>query len=101
MDLDNASAYTTAVIEAFANQHQERLELVYLPTYSLHLNLIERLWRVIQFVQSPRNFPACGEKHLPFSYQQLFGVSHIRSPRSLQDRNFQSMNPTIIHPPRP
>jgi len=46
--LDNASAHTTAAIETFANQHQERLELVYLPTYSPHLNLIERLWRVMR-----------------------------------------------------
>ena len=46
--LDNASAHTTAAVEAFANQHQDRLELVYQPTYSPHLNLIERLWRVMR-----------------------------------------------------
>ena len=41
--LDNASAHTTAAIEAFAFHHRPRLELVYRPTYSPHLNLIERL----------------------------------------------------------
>jgi DDE superfamily endonuclease len=46
--LDNASAHTTAAVEAFAQQHQDRLELVYLPTYSPHLNLIERLWRLMR-----------------------------------------------------
>jgi transposase len=46
--LDNASAHTTRLIETFASQHQTRLELVYLPTYSPHLNLIERLWRLLR-----------------------------------------------------
>jgi transposase len=46
--LDNASAHTTTLIETFASQHQDRLELVYLPTYSPHLNLIERLWRLLR-----------------------------------------------------
>jgi transposase len=46
--LDNASAHTTAAVEAFALAYQERLELVYLPTYSPHLNLIERLWRFLR-----------------------------------------------------
>jgi transposase len=42
--LDNASAHSTSAVDAFALNHQARLELVYLPTYSPHLNLIERLW---------------------------------------------------------
>lgn len=46
--LDNASAHTTDLIETFARQHQAHLELVYLPTYSPHLNLIERLWRLLR-----------------------------------------------------
>lgn len=46
--LDNASAHTTAAVQAFAQRHQHRLELVYLPTYSPHLNLIERLWRLMR-----------------------------------------------------
>lgn len=46
--LDNASAHTTPAVEAFACQHRHRLELVYLPTYSPHLNLIERLWRLLR-----------------------------------------------------
>lgn len=46
--LDNASAHTTPAVQAFAQQHQDRLELVYLPTYSPHLNLIERLWRLMR-----------------------------------------------------
>ena len=46
--LNNASAHTTLAIEVFANQHHDRLVLVYLPTYNPHLNLIERLWRLIR-----------------------------------------------------
>jgi hypothetical protein len=46
--LDNASAHTTPAIQAFAQQHQAQLELVYLPTYSPHLNHIERLWNFMR-----------------------------------------------------
>jgi len=46
--LDNASAHTTPAIETFVLEHQQRLELVYLPTYSPHLNHIERLWRLMR-----------------------------------------------------
>ena len=46
--LDNASAHTTAAVHSFEQQHLDRLELVYLPTYSPHLNLIERLWRLMR-----------------------------------------------------
>ena len=46
--LDNASAHTTPAIEAFVNEHSEQLELVFLPTYSPHLNHIERLWRLMR-----------------------------------------------------
>ena len=46
--LDNASAHTTAAVHSFEQQHLDRLELVFLPTYSPHLNLIERLWRLMR-----------------------------------------------------
>jgi transposase len=46
--LDNAAAHTTTAIETFAADHRQRIELVYLPTYSPHLNLIERLWRLMR-----------------------------------------------------
>jgi transposase len=46
--LDNASAHTTPAIEAFVNEHINQLELVFLPTYSPHLNHIERLWRLMR-----------------------------------------------------
>jgi transposase len=46
--LDNASAHTTPDVERFVQHHSHRLELVYLPTYSPHLNLIERLWRYMR-----------------------------------------------------
>jgi transposase len=46
--LDNASAHTTAEVERFAKHHHDSLELVFLPTYSPHLNLIERLWRLMR-----------------------------------------------------
>ena len=46
--LDNASAHTTKRLEPFVRQNQGRLELVFLPTYSPHLNLIEILWRFMR-----------------------------------------------------
>ena len=46
--LDSASAHTTPKLDAFLRQHQEGLALVFQPTYSPHLNLIERLWRVMR-----------------------------------------------------
>lgn len=46
--LDNASAHTTPKVASFCAHHQDRIELVFLPTYSPHLNLIERLWRVMR-----------------------------------------------------
>ena len=46
--LDNVSAHTAPAIQLFLLEHQQRLELVYLPTYSPHLNHIERLWRLMR-----------------------------------------------------
>lgn len=46
--LDNASAHTTPKVVSFCAEHQDQIELVFLPTYSPHLNLIERLWRVLR-----------------------------------------------------
>jgi transposase len=46
--LDNASAHTTPKLDEFLTQHQDRLKLVFQPTYSPHLNLIERLWRLMR-----------------------------------------------------
>ncbi|MEM9777080.1 MAG: IS630 family transposase [Chloroflexota bacterium] len=46
--LDNASAHHTDRVQQFQRENQDRIEFVYLPTYSPHLNLIERLWRVMR-----------------------------------------------------
>jgi hypothetical protein len=46
--LDNASAHTTPALQPFLDQHRHRLQLVFLPTYSPHLNLIERLWKLMR-----------------------------------------------------
>ena len=46
--LDNASAHTTPALDDFLLKHQDRLELVFLPTYSPNLNLIERLWKLMR-----------------------------------------------------
>lgn len=46
--MDNASAHTTPKLNEFWEQHRDHLSLVSLPTYSPHLNLIERLWRVMR-----------------------------------------------------
>jgi hypothetical protein len=46
--LDNASAHTTPKLEEFWTLHKDRLCPVFQPTYSPHLNLIERLWRLMR-----------------------------------------------------
>jgi transposase len=46
--LDNASTHSTPAVLSFAADHQDRLESVFLPTYSPHLNRIERLWRFMR-----------------------------------------------------
>jgi hypothetical protein len=46
--MDGASAHTTPKLEAFWEQHKDSLCRVPLPTYSPHLNLIERLWRLMR-----------------------------------------------------
>ena len=46
--IDNASAHHTVQMQAFESTYWQRLELVFLPTYSPHLNLIERLWRLMR-----------------------------------------------------
>ena len=46
--LDNASAHTTPALDDFLLKHQDRLELVFLPTYSPNLNLIEKLWKMMR-----------------------------------------------------
>ena len=46
--LDNASAHTTPALDQFLQDNRQRLELVFLPTYSPNLNLIERLWKLMR-----------------------------------------------------
>jgi len=46
--LDNASAHTTPALDQFLQDNQHRLELVFLPTYSPNLNLIEKLWKLMR-----------------------------------------------------
>ncbi len=46
--LDNASAHTTEMLDGFREQYRHCMEFVFLPTYSPHLNLIERLWKLMR-----------------------------------------------------
>lgn len=45
---DNASQHVAYCLDDFLLDHQDRLCLVPLPTYSPHLNLIERLWHYMR-----------------------------------------------------
>lgn len=45
---DNASSHTTPDLDEFLLEHRERFCLVPMPTYSPHLNLIERLWHLMR-----------------------------------------------------
>lgn len=54
--LDSASAHTTPKLDPFLTQHQDRLVLVFQPTYSPHCNLIERLWRLMRGQMTKNQF---------------------------------------------
>lgn len=45
---DNASQHVTPDLDGFLMDNEDRLCLVPLPTYSPHLNLIERLWKYMR-----------------------------------------------------
>lgn len=45
MVLDNARIHHAKLIQPFLEEHQERLELLFLPPYSPNLNPIEGLWK--------------------------------------------------------
>lgn len=46
--LDNASYHKTAEVRAWFADHAARITVVWLPTYSPQLNLIERVWRFVK-----------------------------------------------------
>jgi len=46
--LDNASAQTTPKLDEFFVRYQAQRKRVFQPTYSPHVNLIERLWRLMR-----------------------------------------------------
>ena len=63
--LDNASAHTTPALDQFLQDNRHQLELVFLPTYSPNLNLIEKLWKMMRSQttnnQSFAHLPALSE----------------------------------------
>lgn len=46
--LDNASYHKTAELRAWFAAHADRVSVLWLPTYSPHLNSIERVWRFVK-----------------------------------------------------
>lgn len=46
--LDNASYHKTADLRAWFVEHRDRVSVIWLPTYSPQLNLIERVWRFLK-----------------------------------------------------
>lgn len=87
--MDNASAHTTPKLDEFWGQNIDRLCPVFLPTYSPHLSLIERLWRFMrgqmtrnQFYQSLKEQAEAivdWLKNLPFSrFCSLMGIDEAQ-----------------------
>lgn len=86
---DNASAHTTPKLDEFWARNKDRLCPVFQPTYSPHLHLIERLWRLMrgqmtrdQFYQSLKELAeAIVEwlEKLPFSkFCSLMGIDEAQ-----------------------
>jgi transposase len=46
--LDNASYHKTPALRAWFAAHADRISILWLPTYSPQLNLIERVWRFVK-----------------------------------------------------
>jgi transposase len=46
--MDNVSYHKTAAVRAWLAAHADRLTVCWLPTYSPHLNRIERVWRFVK-----------------------------------------------------
>jgi len=83
--MDNASAHTTPALDPFWEDKLDSLEPVWLPTYSPHLNLIERLWNFMRGKMTRNQFyeslkVQCQEiaewfRTLPFSrFCSLMGI---------------------------
>lgn len=89
--LDNASAHTTPKLAPFWQKFADRIEPVFLPTYSPHLNLIERLWGYMRGQMTRNQFyeslkVQCQEiadwfETLPFSrFCSLIGINEADLP---------------------
>ena len=83
--MDNASAHTTPSLNTFWEENKANIEPVFLPTYSPHLNLIERLWGFMRNQMTRSQFyesfkVQCQEiagwfENLPFSrFCSLLGI---------------------------
>jgi len=82
---DNAKTHTTDMLSPFFEECKDRICPVFLPTYSPHLNLIERLWRQMRADVTRNRFystlkEACETvvhwlENLPFSlFMSLMGL---------------------------
>lgn len=72
--LDNASAHVTPLLAPFWQAHHHQLEPVWLPTYSPHLNLIERLWRFLRGQLTKNQFYATLEHLCQAVYDWLLAL---------------------------
>jgi len=89
--MDNASAHTTEALRPFWQELHDQLQPVFLPTYSPHLNLIERLWNYMRGKMTRNQFyeslkVQCQEiadwfASLPFSrFCSLMGIDEALLP---------------------
>lgn len=86
LDIDNASAHTTEMLDSFREQYRQSMEFVFQPTYSPHLNLIEKLWWLMRKQMTKNQFYQCLKilceaivewlEKLPFSqFCSLMGIN--------------------------
>lgn len=87
--LDNAKYYRSALVQAFVKQNK-RLRLLFLPSYSPNLNIIERLWK---FFKKKILYNTYYEKFAVFRKHSLDFFRYIRKYRdelqTLMTDNFQ------------
>ena len=89
--LDNARYQRNAVVQALAAELN--ITLLFLPSYSPNLNLIERLWKFLKRVRSTATIiPRSPNSALPSRDTSQLSTTHRTSIESLMTLNFQQFS---------
>lgn len=90
--LDNARYYHSGIVKEYVEK--SRIELIFLPSYSPNLNLIERLWKLFKkkvlynkYYETLKDFQ---NAIFSFFYDKIYGIKDEL--KSLMTENFKAVN---------